>query len=130
MAKRPLRFIDNLRLSGHEGLWQLAIEQGRIAHLVPQPEGAGVAQRRVGCAGRAGVAGVRRTAYSTDTTQTAGQPARNQSGTLFEGIERWAERKALLTHEDVKQRAGKRSSGRSPTACSMCAPTLTFPIPR
>ena len=39
MAKRPLRFIDNLRLSGHEGLWQLAIEQGRIAHLVPQPEG-------------------------------------------------------------------------------------------
>ncbi len=29
----------------------------------------------------------------------------NQSGTLFEGIERWAERKALLTHDDVKQRA-------------------------
>ncbi|XMR31266.1 hypothetical protein ACLK1W_01825 [Escherichia coli] len=25
--------------------------------------------------------------------------------TLFEGIERWAERKALLTHDDVKQRA-------------------------
>jgi cytosine deaminase len=40
-----------------------------------------------------------------DTTQTAGQPAWNQSGTLFEGIERWAERKAMLTHEDVKQRA-------------------------
>ncbi len=41
----------------------------------------------------------------TDTTQTAGQPNWNQSGTLFEGIERWAERKALLTHDDVKQRA-------------------------
>ena len=27
---------------------------------------------------------------------------------MFEGIERWAERKALLTHEDVKQRARKR----------------------
>ncbi len=40
-----------------------------------------------------------------DTTQTAGQPNWNQSGTLFEGIERWAERKALLTHDDVKQRA-------------------------
>jgi cytosine deaminase len=40
-----------------------------------------------------------------DTTQTAGVPHWNQSGTLFEGIERWAERKALLTHEDVKQRA-------------------------
>jgi cytosine deaminase len=40
-----------------------------------------------------------------DTTQTAGEPSWNLSGTLFEGIERWAERKALLTHEDVKQRA-------------------------
>lgn len=42
---------------------------------------------------------------STDTTQTAGEPSWNQSGTLFEGIERWAERKAMLTHEDVKARA-------------------------
>lgn len=40
-----------------------------------------------------------------DTTQTAGEPSWNLSGTLFEGIERWAERKALLTYEDVKQRA-------------------------
>lgn len=40
-----------------------------------------------------------------DTTQTAGEPSWNLSGTLFEGIERWAERKALLTHEDVKRRA-------------------------
>ncbi|MDU7866932.1 MAG: cytosine deaminase, partial [Pantoea sp.] len=40
-----------------------------------------------------------------DTTQTAGEPTWNQSGTLFEGIERWAERKALLSHQDVKQRA-------------------------
>ncbi len=43
--------------------------------------------------------------FRLDTTQTAGQPNWNQSGTLFEGIERWAERKALLTHDDVKQRA-------------------------
>jgi len=32
-----------------------------------------------------------------DATQSAGQPAWNRSGTLFEGIERWAERKAMLT---------------------------------
>lgn len=42
-----------------------------------------------------------------DATQTAGQPNWNQSGTLFEGIERWAERKSLLSHEDVKARAWK-----------------------
>lgn len=40
-----------------------------------------------------------------DTTQTAGEPNWNMSGTLFEGIERWSERKAMLTHEDVKKRA-------------------------
>ncbi|MDD1780079.1 cytosine deaminase [Enterovibrio sp. ZSDZ35] len=40
-----------------------------------------------------------------DTTQTAGEPSWNISGTLFEGIERWAERKAMLSVEDVKKRA-------------------------
>lgn len=32
----------------------------------------------------------------TDTTQTAGQPNWNQSGTLFEGIERWAETQSVI----------------------------------
>jgi cytosine/creatinine deaminase len=40
-----------------------------------------------------------------DTTQTAGEPRWNESGTLFEGIECWSERKSLLTKEDVKERA-------------------------
>jgi len=40
-----------------------------------------------------------------DTTQTAGEPNWNRSGTLLEGIERWVERKALLSHEDAKARA-------------------------
>ncbi|USH04523.1 cytosine deaminase [Grimontia kaedaensis] len=40
-----------------------------------------------------------------DTTQTAGEPSWNISGTLFEGIERWAERKAMLSIDDVKARA-------------------------
>ena len=38
-----------------------------------------------------------------DTTLTAGEPEWNLSGTLFEGIQRWSERKAFLTHEDVKR---------------------------
>ncbi|MGF1460948.1 MAG: cytosine deaminase [Leptolyngbyaceae cyanobacterium] len=40
-----------------------------------------------------------------DSALTAGQPRWNQSGTLFEGIEIWRERKQSLTIEDVKQRA-------------------------
>jgi cytosine deaminase len=42
-----------------------------------------------------------------DTTLTAGEPKWNESGTLFEGIERWSERKTMLTTEDVKERAKK-----------------------
>lgn len=105
MAKSPLKFIDNLRLSGHEGLWQLAIEQGRIAHIVPQPEGREWRSDVLDAQGGLALPAFVEPHIHLDTTQTAGQPAWNQSGTLFEGIERWAERKALLTHEDVKQRA-------------------------
>jgi len=40
-----------------------------------------------------------------DSALTAGEPRWNESGTLFEGIEIWAERKLSLTLEDVKFRA-------------------------
>lgn len=40
-----------------------------------------------------------------DSTQTAGQVEWNESGTLFDGIRIWAERKKTLTVEDVKERA-------------------------
>ncbi len=40
-----------------------------------------------------------------DSALTAGQPRWNQSGTLFEGIEIWGDRKSALSLEDVKQRA-------------------------
>lgn len=40
-----------------------------------------------------------------DSALTAGEPRWNQSGTLFEGIQIWAERKQSLTLDDVKKRA-------------------------
>jgi cytosine/creatinine deaminase len=40
-----------------------------------------------------------------DTTLTAGEPRWNESGTLFEGIQLWSERKKSLTHDDVVARA-------------------------
>jgi cytosine deaminase len=36
-----------------------------------------------------------------DSVLTAGEPRWNESGTLWEGIERWTERKPSLTHDDV-----------------------------
>ncbi|MFB6097426.1 MAG: cytosine deaminase [Haloferacaceae archaeon] len=40
-----------------------------------------------------------------DATLTAGEPSWNQSGTLAEGIDVWAQRKESLTREDVLARA-------------------------
>lgn len=40
-----------------------------------------------------------------DSALTAGQPRWNESGTLFEGIQIWGERKPSLTIEDIQNRA-------------------------
>lgn len=40
-----------------------------------------------------------------DAVLTVGEPRHNESGTLIEGIQTWAERKPSLTNEDVKGRA-------------------------
>ena len=42
-----------------------------------------------------------------DSCLTAGQPRWNMSGTLFEGIDCWEERKPMLTREDIRERVHK-----------------------
>lgn len=102
---RPeLQWINHVHLPQQEGLWQIEILQGRIAGIVPQPA-ACAAGEALDAEGGLALPPFIEPHIHLDTTQTAGEPAWNQSGTLFEGIERWAERKALLTHDDVKQRA-------------------------
>ncbi|MCK8565865.1 cytosine deaminase [Yersinia ruckeri] len=105
MAGQQIRIIHNVRRVGFTGLWQFSVAEGKITAIEPQP-----AKIPQGTDVLDGEGGLILPAFiephiHLDTTQTAGQPAWNQSGTLFEGIERWAERKALLTYEDVKQRA-------------------------
>jgi cytosine deaminase len=99
-----LQWINHVRLPQREGLWQIEIRQGRIAGIVPQPTACARGEA-LDAEGGLAIPPFIEPHIHLDTTQTAGEPAWNQSGTLFEGIERWAERKALLTHEDVKQRA-------------------------
>ncbi|QSR49543.1 cytosine deaminase [Aeromonas veronii] len=96
--------IQHIRLAGREGLWQIRCQDGVITAIEPHDEHA-VASRVLDGEGGLVIAPFIEPHIHLDTTQTAGEPSWNLSGTLFEGIERWAERKALLTHEDVKQRA-------------------------
>ena len=99
--------VKNIHINGREGLWHIAIEDGKIARILPNEE-------QIDFSGDIldGEQGIVYPPFvephiHLDATQTAGQPNWNQSGTLFEGIERWAERKSLLSHEDVKSRAWK-----------------------
>jgi len=99
------KWINNVRLPWRDGLWQIAIADGKIARLSAQPQHASPADESLDGEGGLACAPFIEPHIHLDTTQTAGEPAWNQSGTLFEGIGRWAERKAMLSHEDVKRRA-------------------------
>lgn len=105
MTQTSLQTIKNVRLPYADGLWQIQIEGGRIRQITSQPQGTGQTEGVLDAQGGLAIPPFVEPHIHLDTTQTAGQPAWNQSGTLFEGIERWAERKAQLTHEDVKARA-------------------------
>jgi len=105
MAVSELRSINRLRLPGRDGLWQIAIADGKIAQIVPQPARFEASETALDAEGGIAWPPFVEPHIHLDTTQTAGEPSWNQSGTLFEGIERWAERKAQLTDEDVKRRA-------------------------
>lgn len=98
--------IKNTHIVGREGLWQILIEHGKISRIVPH-DTALEAQTVLDAEGGIAYPPFVEPHIHLDATQTAGQPNWNQSGTLFEGIERWAERKSLLSHDDVKQRAWK-----------------------
>lgn len=105
MAVSELRSINRLRLPGRDGLWQIAIADGKIAQIVPQPARFEASETALDAEGGIAWPPFVEPHIHLDTTQTAGEPSWNQSGTLFEGIEHWAERKAQLTVEDVKRRA-------------------------
>lgn len=99
--------IKNTHLVQREGLWQLLIENGKIAKILPNDVEIKTDKKILDAEQGIVYPPFIEPHIHLDATQTAGQPNWNRSGTLFEGIERWAERKSLLSHDDVKQRAWK-----------------------
>jgi len=67
-----------------------------------------------------------------DAVLTVGEPRYNESGTLLEGIQTWAERKPSLTIDDVKDRARQailwevaQGTGLIRSHVDVCDPSLT-----
>ncbi|MBK4731434.1 cytosine deaminase [Oxynema sp. CENA135] len=81
----------------------IGIVDGKIATIAAQIDGTG--DREIDLDGRLVSPPFVESHIHLDSALTAGQPRPNQSGTLFEGIEIWGDRKTDLTVEDVKNRA-------------------------
>ncbi|WP_449354834.1 cytosine deaminase [Virgibacillus natechei] len=96
--------IKNAKLRGKDGLWHLILEGGKF-HKVTQTMGNVEGKEVIDVGGALVLPPFIEPHIHLDTTLTAGEPEWNKSGTLFEGIQRWAERKETVTTEDVKARS-------------------------
>src|SRR5215210_5816856 len=81
----------------------VGVEDGRIGRIAAGIEGR--AEREIEADGRLVSPPFIESHVHLDTTLTAGDPRWNESGTLFEGIQIWSERKKRLSREDVIERA-------------------------
>ena len=96
---RRCRLLD---ATGSESEVDIAILEGKIAAISPhltEP-----CQLEIDIKGKLVSPPFVESHIHLDSALTAGEPRWNQSGTLFEGIEIWGERKQSLTLEDVKNR--------------------------
>ncbi|MDW2876508.1 MULTISPECIES: cytosine deaminase [Bacillaceae] len=98
--------IKNAKLRGKDGLWNITVRDEKIIEL-SQGDVSDWQGEELDVKGSLVSAPFIEPHIHLDTTLTAGEPEWNQSGTLFEGIQRWSQRKETLTHEDVKERAKK-----------------------
>ncbi|ROU02219.1 cytosine deaminase [Marinobacter sp. R17] len=97
--------ITNARLQGQTGLFRLPIRDGRFASPQALEDLAPVADGELDAGGNLVTPPFVEPHIHLDAALTAGEPRWNRSGTLFEGIECWAERKPMLSRDDVIQRA-------------------------
>ncbi|MBD0333954.1 MAG: cytosine deaminase [Cyanobacteria bacterium Co-bin13] len=89
--------------SADDPLVDIAIEAGRIAAIAPHLDRP--TEHTLAVNGQLVSPPFVESHIHLDSVLTAGQPRWNQSGTLFEGIDIWRDRKQNLSLEDVKTRA-------------------------
>ncbi|MFE1896539.1 amidohydrolase family protein, partial [Streptomyces yangpuensis] len=108
MIVRGARLLHTSGLSDASGLYDVEVgEDGRIARVIPyddqkEPPVTGIL---IEAHGGLLTAPFVEPHIHLDTALTAGEPRPNTSGTLWEGIACWSERKRTLTREDVIARA-------------------------
>ena len=99
--------IVNARLRGKPELYTITCEDGHFSDISTQKDVVSADDADINASGNLLCAPFVEPHIHLDAVLTAGEPRWNMSGTLFEGIDCWAERKPMLTHEDVQQRVLK-----------------------
>lgn len=99
--------INNAKLRGKQGLHSIECENGRFVSIIEQDGLVIPLESSLDAKMNLLSAPFVEPHIHLDAVFTVGEPNWNLSGTLFEGIERWAERKPMLTGEDVQRRVLK-----------------------
>ena len=94
---RRCRLLERIELQ------DIAIADGKIVAI--EPAIAAEAREEIDVSGNLVLPPFVESHIHLDSAFTAGEPRWNESGTLFEGIEIWHERKQTLSLEDVQRRA-------------------------
>ena len=97
--------IINARLRHQDDLYSIELDKGLIKSIVRQNTPAAPAADDIDAQQRLVIPPFVEPHIHLDCVMTAGQPEWNMSGTLFEGIARWSQRKKTVTAEDTRQRA-------------------------
>ncbi|MGQ4650531.1 cytosine deaminase [Lyngbya aestuarii] len=92
-----------LGLTSRDEVVDIGIKDGQIADIAPKLEAS--AKQELDAQGQLVSPPFVESHIHLDSALTAGEPRWNESGTLFEGIQIWGERKQNLTIDDVKKRA-------------------------
>jgi cytosine deaminase len=99
--------IINARLRQRPELYRLVVEDGVFTSITVQDAPQTPSEGQIDAGAKLVCAPFIEPHIHLDAALTAGEPSWNQSGTLFEGIERWGERKPMLTEADIRERALK-----------------------
>lgn len=99
--------IINASLRGKTGYYSLECEGGKFKVITAQNGIIYDGQADIDAKGNLLCAPFVEPHIHLDAVLTAGEPNWNMSGTLFEGIERWSERKPMLSIDDVQTRVLK-----------------------
>jgi cytosine deaminase len=95
--------LRQCRCQGSPDLVDIGLKGGTIQAIAPSIKA--LAQQEIEIRGKLVSPPFVESHIHLDAALTAGQPRWNQSGTLFEGIDIWRERKQSLTAADVRERA-------------------------